>query len=232
MKFKRSGAALAVLESGDEMFGVFAFGGFDGQAISAFCEVLPLSSVGLGRDKVNHRWREVHRMNVARYAASAVVLPGGEGVAVFGGFDGTKIVSSVEVFKPDHDAACSGGIGSWTTVASMPCARMSFGVCVYRGLVVVVGGGAQSGKVLKSVDVYDPAAREWIAEGADESVPDLPQGRKECMAFVIGEELWVAGGVDASDCMDTCLIYDRTRRQWQDGPPLPCVRSAAACLVL
>ena len=130
MKFKRSGAALAVLESGDEMFGVFAFGGFDGQAISAFCEVLPLSSAGLGRAKVDHRWREVHRMNVARYAASAVVLPGGEGVAVFGGFDGSKIVSSVEVFKPDRDAACSGGIGSWTTVASMPCARMSFGVCV------------------------------------------------------------------------------------------------------
>ena len=95
-------------------------------------------------------WREVSMMQSARYSAAALALPGsgttpdtdegGGRVAVFGGFDGEKILSSVEIFTAEGDAACSGGLGRWIHGVDMPKARMACAYCVYRGRVVLLGG--------------------------------------------------------------------------------------------
>jgi hypothetical protein len=65
---------------------------------------------------------------------------GGGRVAVFGGFDGEKILSSVEIFTAEGDAACSGGLGRWIHGVDMPKARMACAYCVYRGRAVLLGG--------------------------------------------------------------------------------------------
>ena len=145
MCFKRSGCAVAVLENGGGggvcVGGLYVFGGFSGSQAIPYVEVLSFGGGG---------WREVSMMQSARYSAAALALPGsgaipdaGEGggrVAVFGGFDGEKILSSVEIFTAEGDAACSGGLGRWIHGVDMPKARMACAYCAYRGRAVLLGG--------------------------------------------------------------------------------------------
>ena len=131
MDFKRSGVAVAVLggsvESGVQ--GIYACGGFDGKQASKLVEVLAISCKGKGSGGQSSgigTWREVHMMHHARYSAAIATLPGEkeggvrERIGVFGGFDGDNILSTVEVFTPHADAACSGGYGSWHKVRRGP----------------------------------------------------------------------------------------------------------------
>ena len=95
------------------------------------------------------------RVYIYRYAAGALALPapatsdadeglegggGGEGrVVVFGGFDGENIMSSVEIFTPEGDAACSGGYGRWIKVQMCLCVcfeRECMCVCARVGVCV------------------------------------------------------------------------------------------------
>ena len=64
----------------------------------------------------------------------------------------------------------------------MPRARMACGWCVYRGKVVLLGGAGNGGVIFKSVDVWDPETPRWLAAGAPDSIPDMPEARKVYMA--------------------------------------------------
>ena len=98
-------------------------------------------------------------MYMYRYGAAALALPlppatldadeglggsgGGNGrVVVFGGFDGENILSSVEIFTPEGDAACSGGYGRWIQVhmcffVFVLCESVHWCVCASKDLHIL-----------------------------------------------------------------------------------------------
>jgi hypothetical protein len=68
--------------------------------------------------------------------------------------------------------------------------RRALAVGAIDGKVYAIGGLTEDGKVVRSVDIYDPAARAW-SRG-----PDLPGGKRQGFApsaFEVGGKLYVCG---------------------------------------
>lgn len=78
----------------------------------------------------------------------------------------------------------------WENLPTPPFRRRALTVASIQGKVYVMGGLIEDGKVVKSVDIYDPAARAW-SHG-----PDLPGGKLDGFApsaFGIGDKLYLSG---------------------------------------
>ena len=245
MKFKRSGSCVVGLRGGKSEVCVYAFGGFSGVEPLKFVEVMKVCRSSSDGDEEQgalqwSAWKEVHMMASPRFGAAAVAVSGvpteetgGQGpgrIAVFGGFDGAEVVADCSVFTPDGDAACSGGHGQWNAMASMPVARMSHAAVAFRGKVYVLGGSTHKGKVLSSVDEWDPDANVWAKQPL---VPPLPQPRKDAAAFVLDGELWVVGGEHQGGWLQDSLVWNEAHgAAWHPGPLLPSARSGMAAVVV
>jgi hypothetical protein len=120
-------------------------------------------------------------MEEARYYAAAIALPATPAtpaaarIAVFGGFDGACVSSSVSAFTPQGDAASSGGYGSWQELPPMPEARMAAGCTLFQGRVALVGGAGNKAKILKSADVWDAQLQVWFDASHPLGTPNLKE---------------------------------------------------------
>jgi hypothetical protein len=83
---------------------------------------------------------------------------------VFGGFDGSKVLGSIEVYNP-------GSPDSWTTIAAvLPTPRT--GLSAVTGAddrVYTIGGGDSTGTIAPSLEVFDPKTMTW-STGANMSM--------------------------------------------------------------
>ena len=185
---------------------VLVVGGHTGAGIAASAELYYPSS--------NTNWSDVASMNEPREYHTATRLADGR-VLVIGGYNevnGYNWLASAEIYDRTTN--------SWTTVTPMSSGRSGHTATLLADGRVLVVGGNNSGSVLRTAEIYDPASDRWRATSnlsAREShtATLLPDGR-----------VLVAGG-SAGGAIATCTIYDPSSNSWSSTTltaPLPSAR--------
>ena len=132
-----------------------------------------------------------------------------------GGFDGSNFLQSAELFDPSTDAftalAASGSSELQTTRAGAVAASLPGGK-------VLIAGGADSGGILQSAELFDPSTNTFTALAASGN-SELQTARTGAVATALpGGRVLIAGGSTAAAICRarSCLIRTRTRsRRWR-----------------
>jgi len=124
-------------------------------------------------------WESGPGLSVARRNCASIEHEGR--IYAMGGFDGTKIVGSVEAY----DSRMKG----WMLLEPMPTPRSSSMACAKNGKVWVLGG--TSGSRLKTIEIYDARANRW-----ETSKVDMNEVRSAGQACNCVNHLFALGGTD------------------------------------
>uniref|UniRef100_A0A7S4VNE6 BTB domain-containing protein n=1 Tax=Alexandrium monilatum TaxID=311494 RepID=A0A7S4VNE6_9DINO len=143
-------------------------------------------------DCLRDQWESGASMRHPRRNCAAVELDGR--VYAVGGFDGSKIVGSVEAYDSR--------LRSWMPVDPLPTPRSSAMACAQGGKLWVLGG--TSGTRLRTVDVFDPRAGRW-----ESSKAEMSEVRSAGQAACCVNHVFALGGTDneqnihfSMECMD------------------------------
>jgi len=131
-----------------------------------------------------------------------------------GGRDGSlAALNTLEAYDP--------ATNSWTTLTSMPTARMFAAAAVIGGVIYVVGGNDGLGGTLDTLEAYDPATDSWS------SLSSMPPARYNLAASAYGGLLFAIGGSDTSDRAEV-EAYDPGTDTWAAKSPLLAATEAPA----
>ncbi len=125
-------------------------------------------------------------------------------IFVFGGREGFWLVDEVEMFDPQ--------VGHWIEVCNMY-SREGLSATTYGDSIIVLGGKSSMWNYSSCANVFNPIALCW-----GDSLPSYPEPRAGHGAAVIGDSLFIVGGVGYWMLSDVSF-YDGY--QWQDGIDLP-----------
>eukprot|EP00913_Durusdinium_trenchii_P007883 g7397.t1 len=235
---------------------VFAVGGHDGYEHLRAMEVLDdgvkcsdfhrfaLCDVEI-YDCLRDTWEAGSAMRFARRNCGCCELEGR--IYAIGGFDGTRIIDSVEAY--DSRLKNLGDKG--TFAHPLPTGRSSPMATVNGGKLWVLGG--TSGTRLRTVDVFDPRANRWeslktemvdarsagqaancvhhvFAMGGTDNDhrihfsaecldPDDHEARMDFAAAVISDSIMVTGGQNGS-VLSSSEFYRPELDEWQAGPSM------------
>jgi len=110
----------------------------------------------------------------------------------------------------------------WQELAPMPAARTGLAATAYDGNIYAIAGEGPAG-VSGSVFRYITEENRW------ESLEDKPTPVRDVEAALIGEKIYVPGGLLGDGAPTNILeIYDPRANQWESGAPLPVKLSAYA----
>jgi N-acetylneuraminic acid mutarotase len=115
--------------------------------------------------------------------------------------------------------------GAYEELPRMPEALNHIGMAAYRGDVYVVGG---HGNVLGGADArrsffrYSPQTRRWSR------MPPMPTARGAVAVGMIGDRLYVAGGMLRGEPLRTLEAFDFGSRRWERLPDMPAGREHIA----
>jgi N-acetylneuraminic acid mutarotase len=140
-------------------------------------------------DPETKTWTNLPPLPSSRSTHDAVVV--GDRLYVVGGWsmNGGDAINS-EFLEDALVFDLSKEDGSWETLPAPPFQRRALAAASIQGKLYVLGGLTEEGKVVKTVDIYDPATQAWS------SGPDLPGDKLEgfaASAFGIGDRLYVSG---------------------------------------
>jgi hypothetical protein len=163
-------------------------------------------------------------LNVARrHAASAYA--GGK-LWVFGGFDGSKVLGSIEVYNP-------GSPDGWTTIAAvLPTPRTSLAaVTGIDDRVYTIGGGDSTHTAAPSLEIFDPKTMTW-STGANMS---MGRGLSGAVAAPDGRIYTIGGFGDAQSAapppLPTVEAYTPATNTWVPVAKLNVPRFGGVALV-
>ena len=136
----------------------------------------------------------------------------------------TATVSPVANAQPAPTLA-SGRWETRATIASGP--RQETAVVALGGEVYVLGGFDGSGRVVATVEAYDPRADRW------RSVADLPLAMHHANAAVVDGRIYVAGFLTGRgfEADGRAFVYEPERNAWEAIVPLPAGRERGASAV-
>lgn len=174
MNQRRGGCAAVVLNDT-----VHVIGGHDGS--------IHLSTVEAFQ---NGSWSVLSsQMKERRFNCAAAVVNGS--IYVVGGESERGVLSSVECF-------CD---GQWTQLQPMRTARKYCCVVALQHCLVVAGGNDGS-RYLKTCEMYNTITKEWTA------LPNLQVERGRCSAVATNDSAYVIGGFDGMDCLSSVEKLD------------------------
>jgi hypothetical protein len=146
-------------------------------------------------------------MGTPRVVHTATLLPNGK-VLVAGGFNGTAVLSTCEVYDP--------ALLTWTNTGPLSGIRANHTATLLPNGKVLVAGGRDGVLVpLASAELYDPAGGTWASAGAFagarcfHTATLLPNGK-----------VLVAGGSSASTTLATSVLYNPTSGTWATTGPM------------
>lgn len=108
--------------------------------------------------------------------------------------------------------------GGWTKKADMPTARVGVGVCSFEGKIYVVGGYDNGGKVMATVEQYDPATNTW------KKLTDMKVARSYPSLVAMNGYLYAIGGENPTGCgpnVSSIERYDLKADKWKVLMPMP-----------
>ena len=161
-------------------------------------------------DPATRRWThpDTASLTESRSRHTATLLPGGP-VLIAGGEGTSGVLNSAEVYNPDHRRFTA--TGSMTQRRSHHTATPLPG-----GKVLVVGGKDPSGAALDSVELYDPATRQWTPLPSS-----LAEGRwLHTTTLLPGGKVLIVGGRNSAGALDSVELYDVARGRWADSSSL------------
>lgn len=167
------------------------------------------------------QWEVLSQSFMNEYRENHQVATGGDGVLAAGGWDGSQITGSAEIFDVNSE--------EWTPVASMETPRTTFAMCdLNNGYVIAAGGwDGNSGPSLASTEIYDAELDEWMAG------PDLTEGRSFPRSTKLSDgRILFTGGFNGSDNVATADIYDPVSNTISPASPMNYARSSHTAVLL
>lgn len=181
-------------------------------------------------------WRSERQLSGKVDEPRAVAL--GEHIYLAGGIDALVafgkpsdvpgVEELTEVHALDQFRRFDPATGRYTTLAKLPEPRNHFGM-VARGSDVYVVGGEEDvvGGAYPKADFfrYQTTTNRWSR------MPSMPSRRSAVAEGVIGERLYVAGGLHRGQPQRTLEVYDFRTGRWSQGPDMPSAREHVASAV-
>lgn len=167
----------------------------------------PYESVDLGEN-----WKTIRPLPLPRTGLSAQAI--GTNVYVIGGETAeglTPVVLALEVQS-----------GAWREVAAKPTAVTDASAASLFGEIFVPGGRLADGQPTNVLEIYSPTNNAWrVAQS-------LPHPIAGGLALSDGSFLYLLGGWDGENYLDTAYRYDPVQDRWQPLPPLSHARAFLA----
>jgi DNA-binding CsgD family transcriptional regulator len=146
--------------------------------------------------------------------ANMAVAAIGLDLYMIGGEVDAGVVNLVDVFETDSL--------QWTSMSPKPTAATDTSAAVLFGEIYVPGGRLADGRATAVVEAYSPANDAW------RPIAPLPFPIAGSLALSDGENLYVLGGWDGQEYLDSALVYDAESDAWRSLPSLEQPRAQAA----
>ncbi|KAJ8721599.1 hypothetical protein PYW07_002374 [Mythimna separata] len=212
---------------------IYVIGGFDGMDYFNSCRCF---------DAVTKSWREVAPMNARRCYVSVAVL--GETIYAMGGYDGHHRQNTAERFnhrtnqwslvapmnaqRSDASAAAldSGHTrqsmeeqynhrtNQWSLVAPMNAQRSD-----------ASAAALDSGHTRQNMEEqYNHRNNQWSL------VAPMNAQRSDASAAALDNKIYITGGFNGQECMNSVEVYDPDTNQWTNLAPMRSRRSGVSCI--
>ncbi|XP_063821915.1 uncharacterized protein LOC135071949 isoform X1 [Ostrinia nubilalis] len=193
---------------------------WDRETVLVFGGIDPHTAYGLGRntgkdiyrfDPVTNVWDYVGELPEPRHHHSVAFLRGR--VYLVGGADPrdddirgkSVVVSTVWSYEPVTR--------SWYSENGLSIPRKNFGLVVHRMALYAIGGQDKKGRVLRSVERFDPKSGSWS------EVRSMGTARMAVAAVKYRDYIWVAGGMTGEKKRPVCKIvecYNSKTNEWTE----------------
>ena len=161
-------------------------------------------------------WRTARPLPTKR--ANMAVASVGLNLYVIGGEVEAGVVNLVDVYETDSHR--------WQTAAAKTTAVSDASAAVLFGEIYVPGGRLVDGTPTAIVEAYSPANNAW------RPVTPLPVPVAGGLALSDGSNLFLFGGWDGQQYLDSGYVYDPAAEAWGSLPPMAHARADAAGDVL
>ncbi|XP_060810818.1 uncharacterized protein LOC106137997 [Amyelois transitella] len=209
---------------------------WDRETVLVFGGIDPHKTYGMGNntgkniyrfDPVTNVWDFVGDLPEPRHHHSVAFLRGR--VYLVGGADPrdddvrgkSVVVSTVWSFEPVAK--------SWYSESGLSIPRKNFGLVVHRMALYAIGGQDKKGRVLRSVEKFDPKTGFWT------EVRSMSVARMAVAAVKYREYIWVAGGMTGEKRKPVCKIvecYNSKTNEWTEIHSLRFPRCLATLFVM
>lgn len=155
-------------------------------------------------------WSEVPRMTSRRaHACSSGV---GKKIYVCGGYGGeggkTEPLDTVERFDPPSN--------TWEVVPKMNSKRFNAAMAVIGPLIHMVAGATDKERPLNTFERYDARENGTCAAGWEVG-PTMRERRQGCGAASLQGMLFVCGGHNGVNCLQTGEFFQQSGKPWLEG---------------
>jgi hypothetical protein len=209
MTVARSGHTMTVLGNGTVLIA-------GGQNCTSATSCSALSSAEIYDPNAGTFTLTSNTMGAARFGASTVLLNSGL-VLIVGGFDGTNLPASAEIYNP------AAGVGFTGTGPSLSAPRFdATATLLNNGTVLVSGGSICSlpGCPTNAAEIYDPVANTFSVVTGGMTVPRFHHSA----TLLTNGEVLIAGGYSA--CSSSCTeeasteLFDPTAGAFTSAQPV------------
>lgn len=168
-------------------------------------------------DPATDTWTRKKDMPVSRINFELSVAA--EKVYLIGGSTGfgeghEQRMDRVDIYDPATDM--------WAKGPKMPTRREPRGVEVVNDRIYVIGGFgwpppvAGIGRVLQTIEEYDPSSRQWRRK------KDMLDVRRGFSTVVVEDEIYLIGGMDEfRQFLAAASVYNPQKETWRESPKLP-----------
>lgn len=115
---------------------------------------------------------------------------------------------------------------AWSRLPDMPTPRAGHSAVIYQGKIWAIAGKNQFNKPLNTVDCFDFAKQEWESLSAR-----LIHTRYDAAVVIYQDKIFVIGGRDDRQILNSVEYYDPAAGQWQEFAPMDYPRWGASAVV-
>ncbi len=162
------------------------------------------------------KWVTLPDMPTARSSLAVVAFK--NEIFALGGENERGILDVVEVFTPET--------GKWSRESPMPWGAADIQAGVIGNKIYIPGGRLVSEDISSTLSVFDLTNNVWT-RGAN-----LPAPVSRYTLAVLEDRLYLFGGWDGQQFLDTVLIYDPLFDEWREGSNMSEPRADAAAAVI
>lgn len=162
------------------------------------------------------RWRTLRPMTTSKARMAAVVYE--NAIYLIGGENEHGVLASVDKYDVASNA--------YTTLAKKPTPVTDAGAVVIGGKIYVPGGQDSEGSLTDVLEVYDPRNDTWSVGKS------LPNPLSRYAVATLEGTLFLFGGWDGQNTVNTVLSYNPASDTWKTLSPFTAARSDAQAAVL